>query len=285
MGFSKKVSDQALRASGRNCCLCKRFCGTNIETHHIIPSAEGGDNSFDNCIPLCFGCHAIVGGYNPQHPMGRKMQPDELKWMRDQLYEQVASGTFVPVADISGNTMGNIDIRGNGNIVAGGNVNVNPKIVNKTTVQYDPALHISSETAKRIYDLVDSLSKIRIAAGDDPKKTKPRIWSSLNNRYKVTTYKIIPRESGEDAITFLYKQVNIARPSIRKCDPQLWKSTLYKSIYTRWSELGFNKDDIYSFALKNIPLKNPITSLTKLTMRELDRLNIVLLNLQKRLNS
>lgn len=33
--------------------------------------ADEGDNSVDNCILLCFNCHAEVKSYNPKHPKGR----------------------------------------------------------------------------------------------------------------------------------------------------------------------------------------------------------------------
>lgn len=38
------------------------FCGSNenLEHHHIIPVSEGGDNSYQNLISLCFSCHKKV---------------------------------------------------------------------------------------------------------------------------------------------------------------------------------------------------------------------------------
>lgn len=244
--------------------------------------ADNGDNSFDNCIPLCFDCHALVGGYNPDHPIGRKMQPDELKWMRDQLYSQVADGTFTPVADISGDVIGNITINGNSNVIAGGDINYNPKIVHNTQVQYDASLYISNAVAKRITNLVKELCTIKTSAGYSQSMAYAEVWSSFKNRYKVTKYELVPKESGDDAITYLYKQINLARSSIRRKDPELWKNTLYKSIYTRSKELNIEKDELYVYAQQNIPLTKKITTLKDLTMRDLDRLNQLLINLQKR---
>ena len=42
--------------------------------------------SIDNCIPLCFDCHAEVKSYNPKHPKGRQFTPNELKGHRDKCY-------------------------------------------------------------------------------------------------------------------------------------------------------------------------------------------------------
>lgn len=60
MSFSKEVVDAALVASGRCCCICHKFCGVRIETHHIRPVSKGGDDTFENCIPLCFEAHRVL---------------------------------------------------------------------------------------------------------------------------------------------------------------------------------------------------------------------------------
>ncbi|WP_122279090.1 HNH endonuclease [Pseudomonas syringae group genomosp. 3] len=82
-----KVKDRALVASGRHCCVCRGFCGRNIELHHIVMEAKGGLSSFENCIPLCFVCHAEAGHYNSSHPKGTKYSPTELTKHRDTWYK------------------------------------------------------------------------------------------------------------------------------------------------------------------------------------------------------
>ena len=88
--WSSTVKEQALVACGRRCCICHGFCGTNIECHHIVPEAEGGPSTLENCIPLCFDCHADVGHYNPKHPKGTKVSPGELKGHRDTWFSAMA---------------------------------------------------------------------------------------------------------------------------------------------------------------------------------------------------
>lgn len=94
MGFSKKIKEQAFVASARRCCICKEFSGQNIELHHIIPASQGGEDSFENAIPLCFDCHANAGHYNSKHPRGSKFSPDELRKHRDLWYKLIESGQF-----------------------------------------------------------------------------------------------------------------------------------------------------------------------------------------------
>ena len=48
-----------------------------MELHHIVHESSGGKSVFDNCIPLCFDCHAEAGHYNPKHPKGTKYSPSE----------------------------------------------------------------------------------------------------------------------------------------------------------------------------------------------------------------
>ena len=73
--------DDLLARCHRRCCICHRFCGVKIETHHIDPS--GGDE-IDNAIPVCFECHAEIASHNPNHPCGRRFRASELRLHKEQ---------------------------------------------------------------------------------------------------------------------------------------------------------------------------------------------------------
>lgn len=94
MSFPKKSADEVLVKSGRRCSICNKFCGTKIELHHIKTKYQGGEDIVDNCIPLCFDCHADVGSYNSNHPKGKKYSEKELKMHREKLYEKMVK--FIP---------------------------------------------------------------------------------------------------------------------------------------------------------------------------------------------
>lgn len=89
MAFSKAVKEGALLACGRCCCVCHKFCGTKIEVHHIREASEGGDNTYENAIPLCFDCHADMRSYDHRHPKGNKYSESELRHHRDRWYGKV----------------------------------------------------------------------------------------------------------------------------------------------------------------------------------------------------
>ena len=97
MGFPSNISEKALIDCGRHCCLCHKFCGTKIELHHIKQKADGGEDSSENCIPLCFDCHAEVKSYNTKHPKGKAYTESELKRQIDNWFVKVKNSGGVSV--------------------------------------------------------------------------------------------------------------------------------------------------------------------------------------------
>ena len=97
MAFPGSIAEKALLDCSRCCCICHKFCGFKIELHHIIQKAQGGSDTYENCIPLCLDCHAEVKAYDPKHPKGRRYTESELGQHRDRWYEKVRSENLVVV--------------------------------------------------------------------------------------------------------------------------------------------------------------------------------------------
>ena len=91
MAFSEDIKTRTMVACGRCCCICHKFCGNNMEVHHIRARADGGTDTYDNAIPLCFDCHAEVRQYDPKHPKGIRFTEKELIQHRDNWYKAIAS--------------------------------------------------------------------------------------------------------------------------------------------------------------------------------------------------
>ncbi len=87
MPFNRNEVDELLTTCHRRCCICHRFCGVKIETDHMTQAADGGSDSIDNAIPVCFECHAEIHSYNDQHPRGRKFRAEELRRQKEQWLE------------------------------------------------------------------------------------------------------------------------------------------------------------------------------------------------------
>lgn len=98
-GFPSSVRDQVLVESARHCAVCHRFKALGVEVHHIVPSSEGGANSEENAIALCFDCHAAAGHYNPQHPKGSRYSREELRRAKATWKRTVSSGLIVSPPD------------------------------------------------------------------------------------------------------------------------------------------------------------------------------------------
>lgn len=51
MAFSREEVSSLLVQCHRRCCICHRFCGVKMETDHIVPIDDGGDDKIENAIP------------------------------------------------------------------------------------------------------------------------------------------------------------------------------------------------------------------------------------------
>ena len=95
MPFPQDVKENVLVACKRCCTLCHKFCGTKIEVHHIKQEADGGNNTFENAIALCFDCHADMRSYDSHHPKGNKYSEQELKRHCEEWYK-IAKTLTIP---------------------------------------------------------------------------------------------------------------------------------------------------------------------------------------------
>ena len=77
MAFSEQLKSKIRRRADFRCCMCHK---PDVHIHHIIPQAEGGEDTEDNAAPLCPSCHDTYGA-NPQK---RKL----IREMRDDWYEK-----------------------------------------------------------------------------------------------------------------------------------------------------------------------------------------------------
>jgi len=160
-------------------------------------------------------------------------------------------------------------IVGDNNTQVAGDYVENKKVLQKNIVQPDHR-HIDEATAFEIKRLIDFLAEIDVLAGRSDSHSG---WfSRLYRRYRVTSYKLIPVEYGEDAIQWLRQQVPQQRSKIRRKDPKVWQQQLYKSIWAKAGRLGLEKQEVYDLAFRRLALKAPIASLKELGEQKLKKL-------------
>ena len=282
MCFSLEVAEELLVKSARCCCLCRKFKGTKIEVHHIIPLAKGGSDNPDNGIPLCFDCHADVISYNTTHPKGRKYRPVELKQHRDQWFILVQAGGALP----DGKETGNAEMpapssiiqqnKGNGNFIVGGDFNLNPRTVVKNSISPGPE-HITDEQALKVREFINELAKMDEQAGRP--LSHSRWYTKLYKRFKITSYKLVPLNQLAEVESWLKQQKAMQRPMLRRSNNPAWRKNIYSAIYARATELGIDKSQLYQIAYQKLKLNKPVNSLKELGERNLEKLRVYLFSL------
>jgi len=284
MCFSLEVAEELLVKSARCCCLCRKFKGTKIEVHHIVPVANGGSDNSDNGIPLCFDCHADVMSYNAKHPKGRKFRSVELKKHRDQWFILVQAGGALP----DGKETGNAEMpapfsiiqqnKGNGNFIVGRDLNLNPRTVVKNSINPGPE-HITDEQALQVRELINKLAMMDKQAGRS--SSHQQWYTKLYKRFGITSYKLILLEQLEDVVLWLQQQKARQRPMLRRSNNPAWRKNIYSAIYARARELGIDKSQLYQIAYQKLKPDKPVNSLTELGERNLEKLRVYLFSLQR----
>lgn len=163
---------------------------------------------------------------------------------------------------------GGINIHGDKNIIAGGDINIVRKQVIKNEIKYDPKKHISSKDAKAISDLIKRLVKAEESAGMPRSQAYAKWYGRLKNLFNVNSYKEIPKESADYAINWLKQQIAIERPKLKIRNRDEWKKQLYRAIYAKCSEIGWCKADLYQYVSNK--LKRKIVGLKQLKNHELE---------------
>lgn len=158
-------------------------------------------------------------------------------------------------------------IKGNNNVqVVGGDYITTQKVVKKTEVIYDPDLYITDAQASEIQI---KIRKIGESLSNTTKESFRASYAAFYKRFKITSYKLLPKEDFEEAIKWLDKQIAMNRPKLRKTDNDQYRKDTYRSLNARAKQLGI---DIHEFANRELELKNPITSLKELSDTRLNKL-------------
>lgn len=87
MPFDEQTKLSVKKKSQFSCCLCHALY---VEVHHIVPQAEGGQDTEDNAAPLCPSCHETYGG-----------NPDKRKFIREarDFWYELCSKRFTSESD------------------------------------------------------------------------------------------------------------------------------------------------------------------------------------------
>ncbi len=156
-------------------------------------------------------------------------------------------------------------IKGNNNTQVAGDYIKTEKIVKKTEIIYDKNEYISDSQAKEIRDYVLDIAQRT--------KSYRKEYNALYDKFKITSYKLLPKDKFDEAIKFLKRRKAIYRPKLRKIDESKLRKEYYAGIYARAKQLNMNKEDILNFAITSLDIKTEITSLKQLSNTRLKKLH------------
>ena len=171
----------------------------------------------------------------------RKGESDKVVELFKRAAEKSGSGK-ADVPTVSSN------ISGDGNIVAGRDVNINKRVVTRPKIQPGPQ-HISASQAAELQKLVKKAAEIDVTGGMSPQAAFQKWWGMVKDKYDVPTYREIPRKNGEEAISWLRQRIAMNRPKLRRTDNKNWRNEHYSAIWARARELGYSKGDVYVHCL------------------------------------
>lgn len=145
--------------------------------------------------------------------------------------------------------------------VAAGNIINTETTVRKNVITPDER-HLSGEQKERLQPLINELAT-RLA-GEDGKPNYKKVHAMLQRHFDVTSYLLIERGDFDHAAAFLREQRAINRSRLRSRNPVAYKNDFFRGIWSRARELGWDKPQVYEFALTRLSLRKAISSLKEL---------------------
>jgi hypothetical protein len=161
-----------------------------------------------------------------------------------------------------------VEDTGNQVQVAGRDFIRTERIVRRSEITPD-GRHLTLEQRERLRTVIRDVAE-RLA----PRNGKPNfaaVHRLLQQRFEAASYLLIPSVQFDETPTFLRQQRAIHRSRLRQRDPLAYQNDLFRAIFARARELGWDGTTVYRFS--NTKLGHPpITSLKQLRPAKLKKL-------------
>lgn len=143
--------------------------------------------------------------------------------------------------------------------------------------------HITEEQRARLRqiheEVVNRLAvKASILPDDEAKKLRGKwfgiVWSQFNEEFHTTEHGLqsLLKEQYEKALSWLQQYRASKDKKFKRANPQAYRNTLTRTIYTHVGVLNWSKNELYSFATQKLELPSPISSLDALGNTQLETL-------------
>jgi hypothetical protein len=157
----------------------------------------------------------------------------------------------------------NVRVNGQGNHVqvAGRDIVTTEKHVQRNAITPDER-HLTAEQREKIRSVIAEVAE-RLAVKDG-EPNLAAVHRMVQRRFNVASYLLVPQEKYGDALSFLKQQRAIHRSRLRHRDPAAYQNDFFRAIYAGAGELGWDRLQVYQFAVAKLGLKKPVTSLKQL---------------------
>ncbi|WP_082890746.1 helix-turn-helix domain-containing protein [Eikenella longinqua] len=207
--------------------------------------------------------------FNQRNPAQAESLAEQTRREGERLAEQM----------ISGNTMSNSVIAGNGSTI--NNINTT-KHVSKTVAEVKPGKgHITDEQASTIQKLVDDIVVIESSVKQKPRGHKA-VWTAFNRRMKIPSYRLLRLEQFDDACNYLRSTVGrlMKQKNARKKLPgDEWRNRKYRYIHASFKEIP----ELETWFKRHIKAKFKVDSKADLSDDELEQAYTSLSNKKREL--
>jgi len=182
---------------------------------------------------------------------------------RDLELARLVEGLAALLPPAEGLGVQNVRVKGHGNKVqvAGRDIITTARHVQRNAITPDDR-HLTVEQRAEIRAVVGELAG-RLA-GDSGEPNFAAAHRTLQRRFKVASYLLIPRESFADAMAFLKQQRAINRSRLQRRNPVAYRNDFFRAIFAGGRELGWGGEQVYQFATAQLGLKRPVGSLKEL---------------------
>lgn len=141
--------------------------------------------------------------------------------------------------------------------------------------------HVTEEQRAELRRIADEVVEplTAWAAGksdDEVKKIKGRnfgiVWTQFNEHFETAEHGLpsLTREKFDEAKSWLQRYRASKNKNFKRTNPQKYRATLTKTIYTLSGELGWTDSQLYQFAAEKVDYASPITGLSDLGINQLE---------------
>ncbi len=172
-------------------------------------------------------------------------------------------------------------VKAKGDIAVGKDVKIikTEKVVEKH--EWKPGENaITAEQARRLQELVEQIVELEQMVSQKP-KSYGAVWSAFKKKFKIPTYKALPKERFAEAEAYLLRWIGRLKSRLKDTHTEDWRKERRRAIYfTAVNLLGMTEEELRDL----IQQRYGVRRLHDLTDDQLENLYRYIMNLKNRLN-